>query len=217
MFMFDPTCENLRMATPTGLRRRQPVQERSRRRVERILTAAIELLDEGGSDAVTTRAIAARADVPVATLYQFFPNREAILEEVLLDYLDHRDNEAAHALSTIEASTVADAVQHFFEFHRQQYRAHPELVALYYARRGSGRIPDPRPHRVRLAKLIHTALVERNLLRPGTDELVTMIVIEMGDRIVELAYRKNPDGDPAILQEGQVALARYLESYAVSH
>jgi AcrR family transcriptional regulator len=191
------------------------MQDRSRRRVERILTAAVELLEEGGSEAVTTRAIATRADVPVATLYQFFPNREAILEEVLLDYLERRDDEAAATLASIEAGTVAEAVQLFYEFHRRQYRAHPELVALYYARRGSGRIPDPRIHRARLAGLIHATLIDHGLIRPDTDPLVTGIVVELGDRIVELAYRSDPDGDRAILDEGQVALTRYLETYAV--
>jgi AcrR family transcriptional regulator len=182
--------------------------------VERIISAAIELLEERNSDAVTTRAIAERADVPVATLYQFFPNREAILEEVLLDYLDRRDNEAAAALSRIPAGTIAEAVQHFFEFHRRQYRAHPKLVALYYERRGSGRIPDARLHRVRMAGLIHDELVERDLLPAGTDPLVTLITVEMGDRIVELAYRADPKGDRTILAEGQIALTRYLENYA---
>lgn len=33
-------------------------------------------------------------------------------------------------------------------------------------------------------------------------------------RIVELAYRANPDGDPAILTEGQVAITRYLQGYS---
>jgi AcrR family transcriptional regulator len=203
------------MAAQTGLRRRQPMQDRSRRRVERILAAAVELIEEGNCEAATTRSIATRADVPIATLYQFFPNREAILEEVLLDYLERRDEEAAATLAGIEASTVAEAVQLFYDFHRRQYRAHPELVALYYAHRGSGRIPDPRAHRARLAGLIHATLVDRGLIRPGTDPLVTMIVVELGDRIVELAYRSHPDGDRAILDEGQVALTRYLESYAV--
>jgi AcrR family transcriptional regulator len=203
------------MAAETGLRRRQPMQDRSRRRVERILTAAIELLEEGGSEAVTTRAISTRADLPVATLYQFFPNREAILEEVLLDYLARRDEEAAAALAAIEAGTISEAVQLFYEFHRGQYHAHPELVALYYSQRGSGRIPHPRTHRAHVSTLIHNALIERGLIRPDTDPLVTMIVVELGDRIVELAYRTDPEGDRAILDEGQVALTRYLETYAV--
>src|SRR5688572_2916691 len=63
--------------------RRQPVQARSQARVERILAAATALVEDDGVDAATTRAIAARAGVPVATLYQFFADRDAVLDEVL--------------------------------------------------------------------------------------------------------------------------------------
>jgi len=76
-------------------------------RVRRILAAALELLQQGGTDAVTTRAIAERAAVPIATLYQFFPNREAILSELLLDYLDRRDAETAEVLATMTATSLA--------------------------------------------------------------------------------------------------------------
>ena len=96
----------------------------------------------GPRPAVSTQAIARRADVPVATLYQFFPNREAILEELLLEYLDRRDAEAAAVLSRIRADTLAEAVHHFFEFHRRQYRTHPGSSRLL---RTTGKWPNPRP------------------------------------------------------------------------
>jgi len=44
--------------------------------------------------------------------------------------------------------------------------------------------------------------------------LVTGIAVELGDRIVELAYRAGPDGDRAVLAEGKLALTRYLETRA---
>jgi AcrR family transcriptional regulator len=213
MFMFV-LCDHEAMNTATRHRRRQPMQERSRQRVERILAAALNLLEESGGAAVTTRAIAERAGVPVATLYQFFPNREAILEEILLAYLDHRDADAAATLAQVQVDTLEQAVASFFEFHREQYRSHPKLVALYYAQRGRGAIPDPRAHRAWIAELIHTYLTERALVRSDLDQMVLMVAIEIGDRVVELAYRADPNGDPAILREGQVALTRYLQAYS---
>jgi AcrR family transcriptional regulator len=194
--------------------RRQPVQERSRARVERILAAALELLESHGSDAVTTRAVAEHAKVPVATLYQFFPNREVLLEDLLLTYLQRRDSEAADALAKVKATTLAEAVAGFFAFHQQQYRANPELVVLYYTARGAGRIPDLRAHRAWIAELIRASLIERGFLLPDTPELVVLVAIEMADRLVELAYRADPAGDPEILREGQLAVTRYLQAYA---
>jgi AcrR family transcriptional regulator len=59
--------------------RKQPQQIRSQRRVEKILAAAIEMFREVGFDAATTNEIAARAEVSIGSLYQFYPNKSAIL------------------------------------------------------------------------------------------------------------------------------------------
>ena len=182
--------------------------------MRRILAAALELLQQGGTDAVTTRAIAERAGVPVATLYQFFPNREAILSELLLDYLDRREAETAEVLATMTATSLAQAIHEIFEFHRAHLYAEPHLVQLFYSSRATGRLPDPEEHRAHIAGLVLDALVARGLLPPHTDPRVTGIAVELGDRIIELAYRAGPDGDRAVLAEGKLALTRYLETRA---
>ena len=58
--------------------RRQPQQQRSQERIEKILQAAAEVFWEVGYDAATTHAIAKRAKTAVGTLYRFFPNKLAI-------------------------------------------------------------------------------------------------------------------------------------------
>lgn len=75
--------------------RRSPVQERSQRRVRSILDAAAELLAEVGYEHVTTSAIASRADISVGSLYQFFANKEAVMQglaELYLEELRSRTN-----------------------------------------------------------------------------------------------------------------------------
>lgn len=62
--------------------RRVPSQERGRRRVASILDAAEEVFAEAGFDAATNTEIAGRAGASIGSLYQFFPNKEAILEAV---------------------------------------------------------------------------------------------------------------------------------------
>ncbi|MFP6598198.1 MAG: TetR/AcrR family transcriptional regulator [Candidatus Hydrogenedentota bacterium] len=59
--------------------RRVPVQARSRERVERILDAAAHLLTEEGYNSVKTNLIAKRAGISIGSVYQFFPNRYAII------------------------------------------------------------------------------------------------------------------------------------------
>jgi AcrR family transcriptional regulator len=66
--------------------RRSPRQTRGERRIETILTAAAELFDEIGFDAATTILIAQRAETAVGSLYDFFPNKEAIASALVAQF-----------------------------------------------------------------------------------------------------------------------------------
>lgn len=62
--------------------RKVPAQARSRATVDAIIQAATYILTEAGWEGVTTNAIAERAGVNIGSLYQFFPNKEAVVAEV---------------------------------------------------------------------------------------------------------------------------------------
>lgn len=68
--------------------RKQAQQDRSRRRVDLILSVTKELLNEVPAHQVNTRLIAERAGVPVGSIYQFFPKKEAIFYELFRRWLD---------------------------------------------------------------------------------------------------------------------------------
>jgi AcrR family transcriptional regulator len=65
-------------STPSQMRR-QPCQTRSQERVDRILDAAEQLFIAEGYNATTTNAIAITAKVSIGSLYQFFPDKAAIV------------------------------------------------------------------------------------------------------------------------------------------
>ncbi len=67
--------------------RKSAQQSRSRRKVETILDTTLTLLTEGPADRLTTNAIATRANVSIGSLYQFFPNKEAIFYELFQRWL----------------------------------------------------------------------------------------------------------------------------------
>ncbi|MEZ5728400.1 MAG: helix-turn-helix domain-containing protein [Burkholderiaceae bacterium] len=60
--------------------RRMPRQARAREKVSLMFEAAVRILEEHGLEALTTNRVAALAGVSIGTLYQYFPNREALLE-----------------------------------------------------------------------------------------------------------------------------------------
>lgn len=67
--------------------RKQPRQVRAELTRQRILTAAAHVFGEHGY-AGTTNHIAERAGISIGSLYQYFPNKDAILAELLVRHLD---------------------------------------------------------------------------------------------------------------------------------
>jgi AcrR family transcriptional regulator len=62
-----------------GIARRKPLQVRAQATVAAILEAAVDVIDRGGWDHASTNRIATRAGVSIGSLYQYFPNKDAIL------------------------------------------------------------------------------------------------------------------------------------------
>ena len=63
----------------TSSPRKSPSQERSRQTVERILDAAARIFHEQGYAGATTNDIADEAGLSIGSLYQYFPNKDALL------------------------------------------------------------------------------------------------------------------------------------------
>jgi len=91
---------------PQSPARRTPRQARSRDRVDAILSAARELIGARGNDAVSMREIAARARVPIASVYDYFEDKNAILRQLMVGYMGKIQMRLAAIL--VEAVTVAD-------------------------------------------------------------------------------------------------------------
>jgi AcrR family transcriptional regulator len=68
--------------------RKSPVQARSAASVEAILQATLQVLLSVGKERLTTTRVAARAGVSVGTLYQYFPNKSALLQAALKRHLE---------------------------------------------------------------------------------------------------------------------------------
>lgn len=70
----------------TSASRRAPSQRRSRERVENILEAATALIAEAGSDAMRMSEVAERAGISIGSLYQYFPDKAAIIRTLAERY-----------------------------------------------------------------------------------------------------------------------------------
>ncbi|MEP6619107.1 MAG: TetR/AcrR family transcriptional regulator [bacterium] len=109
-------------------------QDRGKQRMESLLRAAEEVFAEVGYDRATTNLIASRAVVSPGTLYQFYPNKEAIAEALAAQYA--QELELLHAsvfhgsVTKAPLSTLIDTiVDPFLAFHRGA----PAFEALFLA------------------------------------------------------------------------------------
>jgi AcrR family transcriptional regulator len=68
--------------------KKTPTQQRSRQRVADILQATRSTLRKQGVTSLTTTRVAEEAGIPVSSLYQYFPNKTALLVAVYSAYLN---------------------------------------------------------------------------------------------------------------------------------
>lgn len=202
------------MATVTRTRR-TPVQRRSRERVERILRAAEQLVVSSGVEALTTRAVAERAHIPVATLYQYFADRDAIISALIERHVLSMDERIAAALQSLPTYSVRSIVEATVEAYRADYRERPSYVVLWFQGRLSADIARfIRERDDLLADAFHQFATKLGLLREGTDPLVIRLCFELADRFLEVAYRHDLDGDDRVVNEGIEMIIAHLERYA---
>jgi AcrR family transcriptional regulator len=82
--------------------RKRPVQARSKLTVHALVEATAQVLVARGYEGSTTDAVAERAGVSIGTLYQYFPNKEALVAALIREH-------AEEILATVRAALVSNA------------------------------------------------------------------------------------------------------------
>jgi AcrR family transcriptional regulator len=108
--------------------RKSPVQERSRATVDAIMQASTYILNEAGWGGLNTNAIAERAGVNIASLYQFFPNKQAVIAELQRRHATAIHEDLQHALQRMsEQPTLRAALTVIVEMVVKEHRSAPEV------------------------------------------------------------------------------------------
>lgn len=86
--------------------RKNPTQARARALVDAIRQASVRILREEGAAALNTNHIAEMAGVSIGSLYQYFPNKEAIVSEIFEELLLQEGNELQKHKQDLRASLM---------------------------------------------------------------------------------------------------------------
>lgn len=199
------------MPTEVAALRRKPVQQRSAQRVEKMLTACAGLIEEVGYDGLTTTLIAERAGVAVGSLYQFFPDKRAVVQELTLRNLDRFVRTVHERFDQAELSTWRDAVDAVFDVYLTMHREVPAFSRLHFGDVVDLRLlDDSRDNNAVIAEKLVSLVAEQFGIDESELQLPLSVAVEAADSILHLAFRRQPGGDPALVAEAREMVCGYL-------
>jgi AcrR family transcriptional regulator len=191
--------------------RKSPRQERAGATVEAIVEAAARILSEEGPRRLTTNRIARRAGVSVGSLYQYFPNKHAIVRALL-----ERELARAAALrpALLDDATrpIAERMRAAVDWHFDMHAGDPRLSHALHALVEDS-LPEAQRADLQALRAERTRRTIASALEPGRDARVAAFVVEVGlDALVEATVRRHPEwiGSEAFRGEVAALLARYL-------
>jgi AcrR family transcriptional regulator len=195
--------------------RRVPQQSRSRARVERILDSAAEHVVTSGVETLSTRAIAECAGVPVASLYQYFADKDDILLALVERDIRAMDDEVNASLAALPCLTIASIVETTMAAFVRVYRQRPAFVMIWLRGRTNATIKQYcRDHNRRLGDDLYKIADDLGLFGPQADPCYAELAVEMGDRLFQIAFENDLEGDEMVLEEAVKVVTAYLELYA---
>ena len=112
---------------PSANPRKAPAQDRSRATVEVILDAAARILVKDGYELFTTNRVAERAGVSVGSLYQYFPNKESLLAELMRLHVEELERGIVAITEGAAKRPLAETVRALVEDNVRAHLVDPEL------------------------------------------------------------------------------------------
>jgi AcrR family transcriptional regulator len=194
--------------------RKRPRQTRSKETVEIILAATARILIKLGFDGLTTNAVAELAGVSIGSLYQYFPNKQALVAALIERRLDEKNANTHRELARVAQQPFPEAVRTMIRMTIENYAASPELSRVLIEQ-------VPRVGRMaRIAELhqgtlqLVAALLEarKHELAVRDPEMAAFVLVASIEAIAQRAALFQPARlrDPSLIDEATAMVTRYL-------
>lgn len=194
--------------------RKLPKQERSQATVSAILIATTRILTEEGYDKFNTNRVAELAGVSVGSLYQYFPNKAALLYALGEHHANEMAQLAQHHLEDLGDRSILEVLQQIIKAVLAAYAVNPKLYRILHQQ-------VPRSEEMqklddaRIEQMLHAFLApHHDQLRPKNLDITVFIVSRT---IKALLYDAIADR-PNLLKNGELEqeLMRMLSSYLIA-
>jgi AcrR family transcriptional regulator len=191
--------------------RKSPRQERSRATVEAILEAATDILVRQGAGRLTTNRIAERAGVNIASLYQYFPGKHAILAELRRRHGAERRAAIRQVLIEHRGDSLESTLRALVSMGVAAHAVNPALHRIF-----SQELPQLRYADISVTDAALFDEFRAWLTRSSTGitdrDLAMWIITTAADAVIHRAVVERPDdlANGSIADELVTLLARYL-------
>jgi AcrR family transcriptional regulator len=202
-------------ARTEGPLRRVPVQGRSVARVARMLDACAELVDELGYDGLTTTLLAERAGVAIGSVYQFFPDKRAVVQALTMRNLEAYLRLLGVRIAEERSAYWWDAVDAAIDEYISMHRTTPGFRTLHFGDVVDVHLlDDERDNNSVIVEQLAALLVERFGVTPGRElEFALSIAVETADSLIKMAFRRDPVGDALVIEEAKALIRDYLHRH----
>ena len=199
-----------------GGMRRKPRQARSQERVNRILDVAEDLFASQGYTATTTNAIATQAQVPIGSLYQFFPDKAAILQALALRYAEmlHQQLAAVDEAEQV-ALSLSDYVDQLIDTTERFFTENPSYYAIFMEVQGTihdlAEIDEATD--AKLIQDLSNSLAKRDAsLEPMDCEAIAYVLVKAIGTLLWLSLSQEPLFRQRLVTETKRLTLKYLQS-----
>ena len=158
--------------------RKRPQQRRSRVTIDSIFEATIQVLLANGLDRITTIQIAERAGVSVGSLYQYFPNKNALLAAVVKRHVSQVVDVTIAACESVHGRTIAEMCATMMSAFVDAKTRRPEVSrALYLPSAAVNADAIVKEQSVRCAAAVHDMLITASDAKFSQPQMVSKVLI----------------------------------------
>jgi AcrR family transcriptional regulator len=195
--------------------RKEAVQDRSKQTVDAIMRATARVLVKDGWDGTSTNRIAEIAGVSIGSLYQYFPNKEAIVAALMEQHVHEMNRLLVAAAAHVVTWPLEKAARHIIEAMIDAHRVDPALHKVFVEQLPRfGKLDRIREIEAQGLALVRTYLdLRKDEIGVEDLEMAAFVVVHAVESLTHAAVLFQPEvlESDRLIDETTAMIVRYLK------